>query len=246
MFEIRANAGLIGADSVDARARLAVADLTRARGFQRNVLVVATATGSGWINPVMSSALEFEWPGDTTMVSMQYSYPSSWIASLTDSDRAAAGETPNGAVNAEWSKLPTDRRPRLFFVSESLGSFGSENAYAGAGAASSVDAPLSHTDATLWVGPTNGNPVWHQLTATRVSGSPVWRPTYGNSQRVRFAYDENQLPASAPTAPVAVYLQHSCDPVTWWDVPNIWASPSGCPSTLAGRMSLRRRSGSRS
>jgi uncharacterized membrane protein len=99
MFEIRANAGLIGADSVDARARLAVADLTRARGFQRNVLVVATATGSGWINPVMSSALEFEWPGDTTMVSMQYSYPSSWIASLTDSDRAAAGETPRWLVS---------------------------------------------------------------------------------------------------------------------------------------------------
>ena len=223
---IRAYAGLASADSVDARARLAVADLTRAGGFQRSVLVVATATGSGWINPVMSSALEYEWGGDTAMVSMQYSYLPSWIAFLTDSDKAAAaGEALNRAVNAAWSKLPTDHRPRLVFFGESLGSFGSEHAYASAGAAASVDATLSHTDATLWVGPTNGNPVWHQVTAARVSGSPVWRPTYGNGQRVRFANKGNELPASAPTAPVAVYLQHSSDPVTWWDVPTIWAPP---------------------
>ena len=48
---IRAYAGLRSADDADDRAALAVDDLERAGGFERDVLVVATATGTGWIDP---------------------------------------------------------------------------------------------------------------------------------------------------------------------------------------------------
>ena len=48
---IRTYAGLDSAASVEDRARLAVDDLERAGGFSRSVLVVATTTGSGWIDP---------------------------------------------------------------------------------------------------------------------------------------------------------------------------------------------------
>ena len=223
---IRAYAGLASASDVDQRAALAVSDLVRAGGFRRKVLVVAGATGSGWVNPVMSSAVEYEWGGDSAMISMQYSYLPSWIAFLTDRDTAAeAGDALNRAVYAEWSKLPADSRPQLITFGESLGSLGTEGTYLRSTAAGSVADTTAHNDGVLWVGPTNSNPVWGQVTAARRSGSPVWRPVYGDGTRVVFANDGSQLPSSASGTSRIVYLQHSSDPVTWWDVATLWRAP---------------------
>jgi len=223
---IRAYAGLASASDVDRRAKLAVDDLIRAGGFRRKVLVVCGATGSGWVNPVMSSAVEYEWGGDTAMISMQYSYLPSWIAFLTDRDTAAeAGDALTRAVYAEWSKLPAGARPQLITFGESLGSLGTEGTYHRSTAAASVADTTAHNDGVLWVGPTSSNPVWGQVTAARDPGSPVWRPTYGNSSRVVFANGATELPASASGTSRIVYLQHPSDPVTWWEVPTLWRAP---------------------
>jgi len=226
MQPIRAYAGLASAANVDARAKLAVADLARAGGFRRKVLVVATATGSGWINPVTSSAFEYEWGGDTAMVSMQYSYLPSWIAFLTDRDTAAeAGTALNRAVYATWSTLPSATRPKLILFGESLGSLGSEDTYHAGSAAASVDATTAHADGVLWVGPTTTNPIWGQVTAARTPGSPVWRPTYGDGSQVVVAITAGELPTSASGRSRIVYLQHPSDPVTWWSVSALYAPP---------------------
>ena len=227
MQPIRAYAGLASASNVDARAKLAVEDLARAGGFKRKVLVVATATGSGWINPITSSAFEYEWHGDTAMVSMQYSYLPSWIAFLTDRDTAAqAGTALNRAVYAEWSALPAGERPKLILFGESLGSLGSEDTYLGATAAGSVDDATAHADGILWVGPTTTNPIWHQVTAARNPGSPVWRPTYGDGSQVVFANSPGELPTAASGRSRIVYLQHPSDPVTWWSTSAIYWPPA--------------------
>ena len=55
MSPIRAYAGLESADTAEQRAQLAVDDLQRAGGFQRGTLVVATTTGSGWVDPARRS-----------------------------------------------------------------------------------------------------------------------------------------------------------------------------------------------
>ena len=226
MQPIRAYAGLASAADVDQRAKLAVEDLARAGGFRRKVLVVAGATGSGWVNPVLSSAVEYEWGGDSAMVSMQYSYLPSWIAFLTDRDTAAAaGDALNRAVYAAWSKLPVDARPLLITFGESLGSLGTEGTYLRPTAAGSVAATTSHADGVLWVGPTNSNPVWRQVTAARKPGSPVWRPTYADGTRVVFANSGPELPDAASGTSRIVYLQHPSDPVTWWDLPTLWRAP---------------------
>jgi uncharacterized membrane protein len=227
MQPIRAYAGLASASDVNQRAKLAVEDLTRAGGFQRKVLVVATATGSGWINPLTSSAFEYEWAGNTAMVSMQYSYLPSWIAFLTDRDTAAeAGTALNRAVYAKWSTLPPDARPKLILFGESLGSLGSEDTYKASTASASVDAVNAHADGVLWVGPTTTNPIWGQVTAARNQGSPVWRPTYGDSSQVVFANTNEELPAAASGRPRIVYLQHPSDPVTWWSTSTIYSPPA--------------------
>ena len=56
---IRTYAGLDSAGGVEERARIAVDDLERAGGFSRSVLVVATTTGSGWIDPASPDTLEY-------------------------------------------------------------------------------------------------------------------------------------------------------------------------------------------
>jgi uncharacterized membrane protein len=223
---VRAYAGLESAETIEERADLAVADLERAGGFDREVLVVATATGSGWVNPVASSAIEYQWAGDTAMVSMQYSYLPSWIAFLTDRSRAAAaGRALNDAVYARWSQLSEAERPILIIFGESLGSYGSEYAYARDDAETSVDQALSRSDGALWVGPSNSNPLWSQVTAERDEGSPVWRPLYGDGSQVMFTNEATQFPPAPSDHPTIQYQQHPSDPVTWWSLSTLWAPP---------------------
>ena len=52
---IRIYAGYGSGDTFEERARIAVADLRRAGGFERSILVVATLTGTGWLDPALGS-----------------------------------------------------------------------------------------------------------------------------------------------------------------------------------------------
>ena len=63
---------------------IAVEPLRIAYRSTREVLVVATSTGTGWIDPDASEALEMMYQGDSAIVSMQYSYLPSWISTLLD------------------------------------------------------------------------------------------------------------------------------------------------------------------
>jgi Alpha/beta-hydrolase family len=47
---------------VEERAELAVADLERAGGFDRAYLLVATTTGSGWLDPGAVDSFEYRAP----------------------------------------------------------------------------------------------------------------------------------------------------------------------------------------
>ena len=129
---IRAYAGLESAESTEERANLAVADLERAGGFDRKYLVVATTTGSGWVDPAAIDTVEYMTGGDSAIVAIQYSYLPSWISYLVDQKRAReAGRALFDAVYSKWSALPQDSRPRLLVFGESLGSFGGETAFSG-------------------------------------------------------------------------------------------------------------------
>jgi uncharacterized membrane protein len=77
---VRAYAGTLSAGDVEERARLAVQDLERAGGFDRANLLVATTTGSGWLDPGAIDAFEYLTGGDSATVAMQYSYLPSWIS----------------------------------------------------------------------------------------------------------------------------------------------------------------------
>jgi uncharacterized membrane protein len=210
---IRVYAGVKSAPSIQAESALVVRELERTGAFRRKVLVVATTTGTGWVNPAMIDPLEYMYDGDTAVAAIQYSFLPSWISFIADKAPAQeAGRDLFDAVYGQWSRLPAGQRPRLVVFGESLGSFGGEAAFSG------TDDIRNRTSGVLWVGPTNSNTLWSQLTAGREPGTPAWQPVYEGGKTVRFVTSLSQLsPVPAGWAePRAVYLQNTSDPIVWW------------------------------
>lgn len=222
---IRAYAGIQSADDVEERADLAVAELQRTGAFERDVLVVATVTGTGWIDPDASRAVELLHGGNTAIVAMQYSFLPSWIATLLDDGASAeAGAVLFDSVYEVWENLPEDDRPKLIIYGLSLGSFGAESAFAGQTAENSVANMQARTDGVLLGGPTNDNPAHRQITDDREDGTPVWRPVFDDGETVRFFNDVDELIPLDPSweAPRFAYVQHGSDPVVFWSFDSIW------------------------
>ncbi|WP_284329407.1 alpha/beta-hydrolase family protein [Demequina litorisediminis] len=71
---VRAYVGLRSADSLEERAQLLLDELIRTDAFDREILVVATTTGTGYLDPHGVDSLEYLWNGDTAIAGMQYSY----------------------------------------------------------------------------------------------------------------------------------------------------------------------------
>lgn len=218
MQPVRVYSGLESAATTTERAQLAVKDLKRAGGFNRKVLLVATTTGTGWVDEQGVNSLEYMYNGNTAMVSMQYSYLPSWLSFLVDKSKAqAAGIELYNAVLGEWQKMPLESRPKLVVFGESLGSFGSESAFTG------WSAFRATTSGAVYVGPPNFNHLWNSTTAARDAGTPEILPVYQQGQTVRFAHkseDYSNPSLSIWQNPRAVYLQNPSDPIVWWS-PNL-------------------------
>ncbi|MGH3262612.1 MAG: alpha/beta hydrolase, partial [Trebonia sp.] len=227
MEPIRVYAGLQSAPTIEAESALVLRELQRTGAFDRKVLVVATTTGTGWLNPAMIDPLEYMYDGDSAVAAMQYSFLPSWMSFIADKGPAQeAGRDLFDAVYGAWSRLPADHRPRLVVFGESLGSFGGEAAFSG------VNDIRNRTSGVLWVGPTNSNTLWHQFTADRTPGSPEWQPSYRDGKTVRFVTALSQLdqvPADW-AEPRVVYLQNTSDPIVWWS----WSLAFHQPDWLRG------------
>jgi uncharacterized membrane protein len=227
MEPVRVYAGLKSADSIAAEARLAVSELDRTGAFGRKVIVVATTTGTGWVNPAMIDPVEYMYGGDTAVAAIQYSYLPSWISFIANKAPAQeAGRDLFDDVYDRWLQLPAEHRPELVVLGESLGSFGGETAFSG------TDDIRDRASGVLWVGPTNSNTLWSRFTAARDLGSPEWRPVYEGGKTVRFANSPADL-ASAEgwQRPRVVYLQNASDPIVWWS----WQLAFHKPAWLNGQ-----------
>ena len=210
---VRVYAGLQSAPTVQERVDLAVRDLQRAGGFDREALIVATTTGTGWVDPAAVDAAEYVMGGDTAMVGLQYSYLPSWISFLVDKSKAEeAGAALFDGVYDAWSKLPPDHRPRLYSFGESLGSFGGQSGFTGL-----EDMRAKESGAVL-AGTPNFTPLWASLVADRDAGSPEYLPVYQQGSAARWAGTPADLgrPPTPWETPRIAYLQHASDPIVWW------------------------------
>lgn len=206
--------GLNSAKTPEARAALALAEMERTGAFRRKILVIATPTGTGWVDPAGMLPLEVMHGGDVASVSVQYSYLPSWLTLFVDPGYGE--ETANAvfqAVYGHWRAMPKEERPRLFLFGLSLGSLNSD-------LASDAYAVLGDPfDGAFWVGPPFASRTWPQVTATRQAGSPAWLPEARHSGVFRFftAEDRQQL-AEPGWGPVKLlYLQYPSDPITFFE-----------------------------
>jgi uncharacterized membrane protein len=220
---VRAYVGLDSAATTEQRARLAVQELERAGGMERELLVVLTTTGSGWVDPGAVDSVEYLTAGDSATVAMQYSYLPSVISYLVDEERAReAGRELFDAVFERWSELPSDDRPRLVVAGESLGSFGGETAFSG-----EYDL-RNRTDGAVFAGPPNFNTLYREFVDERDPRTREVAPQYRGGRTVRFtdAPQEPVAPRIQPWGETRVlYLVHPSDPITLWSPELMYARP---------------------
>ena len=226
---IRVYVGLDSAPNTSARAALAVRELERTGAFQRKVVGVFSATGTGWINPRVANSLEYLHAGDTAEVSIQYSFLPSWLSFLVD--QAVAGEAGKAlidAIHTHVEAMPPSERPKLLLFGESLGSYATEAAF------DDITQLRDEFDGALLVGPTFSNPIWQNLVSNRAPDSPQWRPRVADPG-VTFALTPADLQGMGGdgVGDRVVYLQNSSDPITWWDKKLAFRQPDWAGSPAA-------------
>jgi uncharacterized membrane protein len=219
---LRVYVGLNSAESIEARAELALQELKRIGGFQRAVLVVVAPTGTGWVDPGAMTSLEYLHRGDVASVAVQYSYLPSWLTLLAQPEFGAdTARELFQRVYAHWRTLPREARPRLYLHGLSLGALNSERS------ADIWDIVGEPIHGALWSGPPFRSSTWQWVTRQRLPDSPAWLPRFRDGSVIRFTHQQESLADfDAPWGPLRiVYLQYASDPVTFFDPATLYREP---------------------
>lgn len=219
---IRVYAGLNAADTPEARAELALAELIRVGGFERSVLLLATPTGRGWLDPGAQNTIEYLHRGDVATVTAQYSYLPSPLALLTEGEYGVEmARALFQAIYGHWSSLPEAERPALYLHGLSLGALNSDSAF---DLYDIIDDPFQ---GALWSGPPFRSDTWRSVTAGRDPDSPAWLPRFRDGRVVRFMNQESGLMDHGDDWGDfrIAYLQYASDPVTFFEPRSLFREP---------------------
>ncbi|TCN56970.1 putative membrane protein [Rhodococcus sp. SMB37] len=206
---VRVYVGLAAAPDDQSRADLAVRELERTGGFERDHLVVAVPTGSGWVDANAVQGFEDRWGDDVAIAAQQYSDTPSWVTFVFDRDAASrSARALVSAVREHIATMPPDQRPDLHVYGQSLGSIG--------GSAAFDDIQPGLCDA-LWAGPPAGSVRTDGATVLANTSDPVvwWQPSllWSPPDLSRAVQD-----APVPTwLPVVGFLQTTVDLFTSLD-----------------------------
>lgn len=220
---VRVYVGLGSGDTAQTRARLALDELKRQHGFERKVLIVATPTGTGWIDPSAMDTVEYLHHGDVASVAMQYSYLNSPLSLLFQPEYGAeAARVLFAEIYGYWTTLPKERRPKLYLHGLSLGAMNSEKS---AELFETIGDPIA---GALWSGAPFESRIWRWVTANRNPGSPAWLPEFRDSRVVRFMNQNGPtVPPDAPWGSMRiVYLQYASDAITFFAYRDAYQAPA--------------------
>ncbi|MCA1496310.1 MULTISPECIES: alpha/beta-hydrolase family protein [unclassified Bradyrhizobium] len=219
---VRVYVGLGGAETAQARARLALDELKRQHGFERDTLIVVTPTGTGWIDPAAMDTVEYLHHGDVASVAMQYSYLNSPLTLLFQPKSGAeAARALFSEIYGYWTTLPKNRRPKLYLHGLSLGAMNSEKS---AELFEMIGDPIA---GALLSGAPFESRIWRSITANRNPGTPAWLPEFRDGRFVRFMNQNGpSVPADAPWGPMrVVYLQYASDAITFFAYHDAYRPP---------------------
>lgn len=222
MDPIRVYVGRANAETPEDRAKLALEELKRLNAFEREVLIVTSPTGTGWMDPGSHDPLEYMHNGNIATVSAQYSYLQSPLALILETrtglDQATALLE---VVHDHWKTLPKDSRPRLYAHGLSLGAWSSMY---GTNLFRMVGDPI---DGAFWAGPPFPSDLWNYVQNARNPGTPWVLPEIGDGSLVRYAShyaDASEAPAGWGGMRI-VFLQYSSDPIVFYDPFSLWRAP---------------------
>jgi len=214
---IRVFAGYGSGKDFETRAKVALEDLIKLGGFERSVLIVATPTGTGWLDPAGIEPVTYMHDGDIAIVSTQYTYVPSWLSIMVEPDRSRlAARALFDEVYGYWTSMPENTRPELYLFGLSLGALGSE---ASADLVTLFPDPI---EGALWSGPPFASTAWARTTAGRNAGSPAWLPEFRDGALVRFMnQDKIAVPEGGTWGEMRLlYLQYASDPMVFFS-PNL-------------------------
>jgi len=220
---VRVYVGLGSRDTAQARAKLALDELKRQRGFDRKVLIVITPTGTGWIDPSAMDTVEYLHHGDVASVAMQYSYLNSPLSLLFQPEYGAeASRALFAEIYRYWTSLPKDRRPKLYLHGLSLGAMNSEKS---AELFETIGDPIA---GALWSGAPFESRIWRSVTDNRNPGSPAWLPEFRDNRFVRFMNQNGPtVPPDSPWGAMRiVYLQYASDAITFFAYRDAYQAPA--------------------
>ncbi|WP_444922275.1 alpha/beta hydrolase [Microbulbifer sp. CnH-101-G] len=221
---IRVYVGIHSADTPQQRALLALEELKRLGAFEREILLIATPVGDGWIDPGAVNSLEFLYRGDVATVAVQYSYLPGPSALFTDNKYIrTSARSLFKVIYDYWKELPVSKRPRLYLYGLSLGAKLSEDAFE---FYDIIDNPI---DGALWAGPPFSMKAWRVITDNRDPGSLAWLPQFRGGKVVRFGNQYGGYLGQEPWGKFRIaFLQHASDPIVFFD----WRSALRRPDWL--------------
>lgn len=222
MEPLRIYVGRANGETPRERAELALAELIRVNAFAREVLIVTSPTGTGWMDPGSHDPVEYMHNGNIATVSVQYSYLQSPLALILETrtglDQATALLE---VVHDYWSGLPKDSRPRLYAHGLSLGAWSSMYA---TNLFRLLDDPIN---GAFWAGPPFPSRFWQSIQEARNADSPWVLPQVGRGSLVRYAnhvHDASDAPKEWGQMRIA-FLQYSSDPIVFYEPRSLWRAP---------------------
>jgi uncharacterized membrane protein len=219
---IRVYVGRANGDTPQERAELALAELRRLGAFEREVLIVASPTGTGWMDPGSHDPVEYMHGGDIATVAAQYSYLQSPLALILETDTGLdQAMALQEAVHGYWKTLPEDSRPRLYVHGLSLGAWSSMYA---TNLFRLLDDPI---DGAFWAGPPFPSAFWTYVQNRRNPGTPWVLPEVGDGSLIRYAShttDGSEAPADWGEMRI-MFLQYSSDPIVFYEPASLWRAP---------------------
>jgi uncharacterized membrane protein len=146
---IRVFVGLESAPTEADRVAMALSELERTGAFDRELLMVISPTGTGYVNYVAVETAAYLTRGNIASVAMQYSLRPSPLSL----DRVREGRRQYrmliDAIHNALQERPPDKRPRVVLFGESLGAWTSQDAFEHRGTQGLMDAGV---DRAIWIG----------------------------------------------------------------------------------------------
>lgn len=160
-FPISIFVGLDSAPTPLGRVELALAEMDRTDAWSRQLLMLTSPTGTGYVNYVAIAATQYMTRGNMASITLQYSKRPSPLSLGKVKDAKEQNRTLWLRILERIRLMPPDKRPMVVIFGESLGAHTSQAAFEGWG---TLGPQALGIDRALWIGTPEMSKWRHEIT----------------------------------------------------------------------------------